>query len=534
MHQIDGLNVAAAYPTPEAVGPVVGFFAAKGVLPATQLTGDFLNAVMLELKNAIEGAGLVLDKTDNTQLLQALQAALISGAVSVGAATSLHKAGVLLSEDSGAFGEYSLVAACNDVDVDGDCSVALASNMDGASAPGVVGDGCLLAACDALGGLASVAGVNCAAIASRDPVTAALFAAIIASATSEVTSTTCAVIGSQDSKVVATSGTSPQGVVLLASKNTSFAAGANGTAQRQYAVAGGYHASSPDTAPSWRVESNGGTMRSTAAHTTSGLDYAEMAENGDGFEHPPGRLLTERDGGGVVLAQEGDFTVGFVSVAPTVVGGDDGIAWAKRYVRDAFGELLTEEVEVEHALVDQEASATYQTQRASIAAAMRVAAVMPPPPAYESLPKGILKGRKRRQIREGNDALYRSHLTALQARLVAVQTLRAQLDGLTAPPPKTEKAKVRQLVLDPRWDPAKPQVSRRDRKEEWTCVGLTGQIRVAVNDTVTRAGEFVVPWKDGIGQAAAAPGPGKWARVRRLVEPYDAMKGYAVALCWVG
>lgn len=42
--------------------------------PATVVTGDWLNAVQLELANAIQGAGLTLDKANNAQLLAAIQA----------------------------------------------------------------------------------------------------------------------------------------------------------------------------------------------------------------------------------------------------------------------------------------------------------------------------------------------------------------------------------------------------------------------------------------------------------------------------
>ncbi|MBI1383055.1 MAG: hypothetical protein GC161_18445 [Planctomycetaceae bacterium] len=45
-----------------------------GGVPATKMTAAWCNALQFELKNAIEGAGLSLDKPDNTQLLQAIQA----------------------------------------------------------------------------------------------------------------------------------------------------------------------------------------------------------------------------------------------------------------------------------------------------------------------------------------------------------------------------------------------------------------------------------------------------------------------------
>ena len=47
-------------------------------IPTTVITGDWLNAVQNELVNAIENAGLTLDKEDNTQLLQAMIAKIAS------------------------------------------------------------------------------------------------------------------------------------------------------------------------------------------------------------------------------------------------------------------------------------------------------------------------------------------------------------------------------------------------------------------------------------------------------------------------
>lgn len=39
---------------------------------ATRVSADFLNAAQQEICNVIEAAGLVLNKADNTQLLQAI------------------------------------------------------------------------------------------------------------------------------------------------------------------------------------------------------------------------------------------------------------------------------------------------------------------------------------------------------------------------------------------------------------------------------------------------------------------------------
>lgn len=66
MHKIDGYGA-----TPEnrftegSPGPVP--------VPPTYVTADFMNALMEEVVNSIEATGLVLNKADNTQLLQAIR-----------------------------------------------------------------------------------------------------------------------------------------------------------------------------------------------------------------------------------------------------------------------------------------------------------------------------------------------------------------------------------------------------------------------------------------------------------------------------
>lgn len=74
MFRIDHPTRVAALPSPAVLGSP-GFFT-KGdpsmAVPATRVTQDWLNAVQEELAAAIEGQGLVLDKGNRTQLLQAM------------------------------------------------------------------------------------------------------------------------------------------------------------------------------------------------------------------------------------------------------------------------------------------------------------------------------------------------------------------------------------------------------------------------------------------------------------------------------
>lgn len=65
MHRIDGPGATVDKKFTEEV-PAQG-------IPATDVTDDWLNAVQEEIAAVIEGAGIILDKAINTQLLQAIQ-----------------------------------------------------------------------------------------------------------------------------------------------------------------------------------------------------------------------------------------------------------------------------------------------------------------------------------------------------------------------------------------------------------------------------------------------------------------------------
>jgi len=69
MHKIDG------------AGHLANMFVKEDALinrPPTEITDDFMNALQMELCGVIEWAGLTLNKADNSQLLQALQAKFAS------------------------------------------------------------------------------------------------------------------------------------------------------------------------------------------------------------------------------------------------------------------------------------------------------------------------------------------------------------------------------------------------------------------------------------------------------------------------
>ncbi len=81
------------------------------------------------------------------------------------------------------------------------------------------------------------------------------------------------------------------------------------------------------------------------------------------------------------------------------------------------------------------------------------------------------------------------------------------------------------------FDPAKPYTPRAERPADWTAVGLLGQLRVRVDATVTPDCD-VVAGANGIGEAGIG-GRGAQVECMAIVSPFDAARGYGIALCMV-
>jgi len=136
------------------------------------------------------------------------------------------------------------------------------------------------------------------------------------------------------------------------------------------------------------------------------------------------------------------------------------------------------------------------------------------------------------------EAAHEAARLALEPVRREVEVVREAYSGpvASAPQPIPEDAEyvTREIREDvPDYDPSRGYTPRDERPEEWTCVGLLGQIRIAVDATVT-PDSYVVPGKDGIGTHSAKPGKGRPVEAMEIVVPFDAAKGYGVALCLVG
>ena len=99
-------------------------------------------------------------------------------------------------------------------------------------------------------------------------------------------------------------------------------------------------------------------------------------------------------------------------------------------------------------------------------------------------------------------------------------------------PDDAERYTVSARVESPDYDPARPAVPRTARPDEWTPVALLGQVRVRIG-----AGVVVDDLLTGGPAGAAAPTAtprGRPVEVMEILTPYDAARGYGVALCLVG
>lgn len=81
--------------------------------------------------------------------------------------------------------------------------------------------------------------------------------------------------------------------------------------------------------------------------------------------------------------------------------------------------------------------------------------------------------------------------------------------------------------VNPNWDPEQEQISRKDRPDEWTRVGLLGQVRVKVNSTV-KPNDKLKSAQDGIGTISTEK---TGLKCIKLLREYDHTLDYAVALC---
>lgn len=102
----------------------------------------------------------------------------------------------------------------------------------------------------------------------------------------------------------------------------------------------------------FRVDTDGNCY-SKSAFKASGADFAEYFESADGNNNNEDRrgLFVTLDSEKIRLANaDDDYILGVVSATPTVTGDTQSEAWKDMYIKDVFGAILTEVVEVDESI----------------------------------------------------------------------------------------------------------------------------------------------------------------------------------------
>lgn len=540
------------------LGAAVAVLCTKGIVSAAPGTGAYfaddptntrflVGTATSQVKGAQSGciasSGCISEGNDS--------AALASDDCVVGVTTPTVCTGALASQKMSATGNESAVIASQCTDsgraaASGARSAALASRFDDDS-KGPSGTETLHAASvdSAISGAQSAALATGGCIVSGDVSLAAAAAlstvsgdesAVIATVTATQDGDRGAIIGGTDNE------SDLDGSVIAASEHSRLLASDAGVARTNkvmlasryakddysagYTVSGGYTAGSTPTSESWLIDSDGGSYFGDGSNLT-GLDYAEMFQNGDGAAHEPGRIIT-RVGRTARLAQPGARILGVVSVHPTIVGGGDELAWAGRYARDEWGRRVREDVEQVDMVRDPAEVAAWKARRRDLDAEAQVSHV-----AMRLAQQARRRADKALAAAPADPALVEAQATAAAEDVSASEAYEiaaAAVRTLAAPGLREVRRPVCALKPNPAWNPERAHAPRSTRPAEWTCVGLLGQLRVAVDASV-RPDDDVVAGIGGLGTLGAWVGRGAQLECMAIETPFDAAKGYAVALC---
>lgn len=193
----------------------------------------------------------------------------------------------------------------------------------------------------------------------------------------------------------------------------------------------------------WELNSlNGNITCASINGQPSFTDYGEYFENFAKGEIDMGVLIV-LEGAKVRPAKKDEDFIGVVSGTAAIRLGDSFFCWQGRYMKDEWGRPVYEEIK---------------------------------DPAWQ--PKTVPD--KKWQPKRGE--------TEADRPMIAVES-------------EKDRPTIRVQKENPDYDPKKEQVPRSERPEEWTLVGLLGQVYVRCDDTV-KPGDFVKSKDKGIGTKA--------------------------------
>ena len=329
-----------------------------------------------------------------------------------------------------------------------------------------------------------------------------------------------------------------------------------------------------------RIDVDTGEVHADGSYFNTGADYAELAENAEPGVLAPGRLVTESPAGGVMLARLGDPIVGVVSRTAGVIGNAAALEWSGRYERDEWGAPLlaprrcvrwAAEKRVTTAPgrrgyvgpiaecpTDLEVRPEHRRWSVDVThyELVEVADPAGDPKAAQLLEALVskLSPRVAAPIRAAAAAAQRRFAAAVRYRMEpvtrqveyveipavagarTVEIVRDAYDGPEehAPTPIPADAEYfeRELRVETAgYDASRAYVARSQRPEDYTVVGMMGQVYVAFDDS---PGVGPRTWLGtGTTPGLAAPAPSGRLLVKRVAAPYDPAKGYGVAYCWL-
>jgi hypothetical protein len=217
----------------------------------------------------------------------------------------------------------------------------------------------------------------------------------------------------------------------------------------------------------------------TAAGTVTGsatfTDYAEYFENLQKGVIPIGTLVA-LDGRKVRPIQAGDVILGVVSATAIVAAGDSPFTWSRRYLTGDFGEILYQDV---------------------------------PMVKWSEVYAGLVDDEQPELLMAGYDGTVEEAL---------------QIFGVL--PKDAKHYTERHPVENPEYDPTIENVPRSERPNDWSCIGLLGQVYVRVDVSVV-VGDYVKAG-EGLGTLSNTKTN---VRCMEITKVFDAQDGYGIAFC---
>lgn len=533
---------------------------------------------------AIASSGVSVPGTQSAAIA-AFMATTASGIMSLAAACqsstiSGTRAAALASNACVVLGENIAAIASVSCTIDGDQTAALACDnlvtaTAGSQLAGVASLDCTLA------------GTNVAAVGSQDcsSTSTADKGAMVASADCTLKGDSGATIACSDCDI----DTGSVRAALIASEGAAISgseavvlAGNNCELNSNASVAGGWAGAPIATIGAnqnltWRFDNATGDLYSDGTVGAGAADFAEYFENQVPGVLPVGHLVTWDNG--VRLATEADEILGVVSAEPLLVGNAAPLGWHGRWLRDEWGRKRMRENKCVSWAKRERVTRTPVVTRPGYSGPLEAAPTPHPEDARRWVaPDVVMKAVEERV--GGTNAAGAAALEAILKRLPGpvarpiraaaakagsamrgevrfrvvpevtarefiewrelahveetVEVFREGYAGLVENAPTSEFPEdarfytVTAPIPNPDFDPAKPYQARSERPDQYTCVALVGQVRVAVTPDV-KPGDHL--WADEKGRGW--PGVGPRITVMAIETPAGEDRDFAIARAFI-